>query len=510
MSQPVRLVKLRAMGPFLAGLLCLITTAAHANGRLPAATALAIHPTDERQILLGLTYGLALSRDGGASWTWMCEQQIEGNGGTVDPAMVVTGDGTLVVLSLTNGGVLVSRDDGCSFERVMGLLQAQRGIDLTLDPSQPGRVLALMSTVIDTTDDGPLRYRNIVAHSLDHGRSWELLAELPDDVQPQTIEVAASDPNRIYVTGTASADKLQGIVERSDDGGLSWRRTTVQLPRGTGSMFISAIHPKDADRLWVRVPGYGDAFGVLPARLWLSTNGGASFEQVSDTQGGMLGFAVSPDGDQIAFGGPADGLFVAPSDASAAPSKVSDMPVSCLRWRSNGLYACALESNSSFSLGLAPGPTQDFVPLWQRADTCRPTCAPPSRLEMKCAAPWEQLAPMIGADAPVCDASSSIPDAGNAGNADIDAGDHAAGAKLDGGDAEIVDGSSATRNPTKAARAPSGGGCAAVSPDNSRPYWLAHALMVVGWLCRPRRSRRHSRLPRSKTCPMKSMSDPIE
>src|SRR6185436_4768424 len=138
-----------ALAPFVAGLVCLASGAASANGRVPGATGLAFHPTDESQMLLGLSYGLALSRDGGASWTWMCEQQIEGNGGDVDPSIVVTGDGTLVVLSLTNGGVLVSRDDGCSFEQAAGALQGERGVDLTLDPSHPERVLALMSTIAE-------------------------------------------------------------------------------------------------------------------------------------------------------------------------------------------------------------------------------------------------------------------------------------------------------------------------------------------------------------------------
>jgi hypothetical protein len=114
---------------WFAGLLCLVTTAAQANGRLPGATGLAINPNDESQLLLGLTYGLALTRDHGASWTWMCEQQIEGNGGNVDPAIVVTSNGTLVVLSLTNGGVLVSRNGGCSFERALGPLEGNRGTD---------------------------------------------------------------------------------------------------------------------------------------------------------------------------------------------------------------------------------------------------------------------------------------------------------------------------------------------------------------------------------------------
>jgi hypothetical protein len=33
------------------------------------------------------------------------------------------------------------------------------------------------------------------------------------------VEIAASDAKRIYVSGIASADPLQGLVERSDDGG---------------------------------------------------------------------------------------------------------------------------------------------------------------------------------------------------------------------------------------------------------------------------------------------------
>jgi hypothetical protein len=232
-------------GAVIAGLLCLTSTLAHANGRLPGATGLAIHPTDDRQLLLGLTYGLALSRDSGASWTWMCEEQIEGNGGDVDPSIVMTSDGTLVVLSLTNGGVLVSRNDGCTFERAQGAVRANRGVDLTLDPSQPGRVLALLSTIDEVLDGGVPRFRNALAHSLDHGASWQVLATLPDDLFAETVEVAPSDPQRIYVSGTSSTDPLEGIVERSDDGGSTWTRSTVRLPRGSGSLYLSAIHPTD-------------------------------------------------------------------------------------------------------------------------------------------------------------------------------------------------------------------------------------------------------------------------
>lgn len=475
-----------ALGWCAAGLFCLGTTTAHANGRLPGATGLAIHPTDSQQLLLGLTYGLALSRNGGASWTWMCEQQIEGNGGDVDPAIVVTGDGTLVVLSLTNGGVLVSRDDGCSFERAMGPLQGHRGVDLTLDPTNARRVLALLSTIIDAVDGRP-RYRNLLAHSLDHGASWQVLAEFPDDLSAETVEVAASDSNRIYVTGTASSDPLQGVVERSDDGGLSWKRTTVQLPRGSGSMFVSAIHPKDPDQLWVRVPGRGDIYGVLPARLWRSTDGGASFDQVGETAGGMLGFALSPDGTRVAFGGPLDGLFEAPSDASAAPSKISDLIVSCLSWRPNGFYACALETMTPYSLGFASEPTQRFVPLWHRADTCRDTCDSSSLLEMRCRAPWDEIAPMIDAGMPLCDGSGAMLDAG------VDAGADA-GSRIDDAGVSIVDASAVMPEPSEPARARSDGGCAVTRVRRtSSPWWLAPLLVFASWIRGSRRSARSAR-----------------
>lgn len=470
-------VKLAVRSLWLAGSLCLATTAAHANGRLPGATRLAIHPTDEQQLLLGLTYGLALSRDGGASWAWMCEEQIEGNGGDVDPSIVMTSDGSLVVLSLTNGGVLVSRDDGCSFERAKGPLDGHRGVDLTLDPSRPGHVLVLMSTIVDVVDRHP-RYRNILAHSLDHGRNWEVLAEFPDDLSAETLEVAPSDPKRIYVTGTGAADPLQGIIERSDDGGLSWTRTTVRLPRGSGSLFLSGIHPTDPDRLWFRVPGRGDIYGVLPARLWLSRDGAVSFDQVADTQGGMLGFALSPDGERVAFGGPLDGLFVAPADASAAPSKISDLQVSCLRWQASGLYACAGEPSAPYSLGHAAEPTQGFVPLWHRANTCREACAPPSPLEMKCRDPWETIAPLVGADAALCDSSAPTP------NTSIDAGSELGEPGIDGGTGGTVDATPAPAKSTSVARS-----CTVTSPSCVRaPRWLISVLMLVAWTRRRRRT----------------------
>ncbi len=487
----------QARGLLTAALVCVAATTAHANGRMPGATGLAIHPDDGEQLLLGLTFGLALSRNGGASWAWMCEQQIEGNGSNVDPSIVMTGNGTLVVVSLTNGGVLVSRDDGCSFERAMGPLQGHRGVDLTLDPGGSGRVLALMSRIVAIDERNRAIYRNFVAHSQDHGGSWEVLAELPDAMRVETLEVAPSDPNRIYVSGTDSGDPLQGIIMRSDDGGLSWTRSTVELPFGSGSLFVSGIHPEDADTLWVRVPGLGDLNGVLPARLWVSTDGGASFEQIADTGGGMLGFAVSPEGDRVAFGGPLDGLFVAPADGSAPPSRVADMVVTCLRWHASGLYACALEPNAPYSLAHSVDPAEgfeSFESVWQRAQTCRAACAAASTLERTCREPWEELAPQVGAADALCDGTAPPPDV--SGQADRDAG----AAHGDGGVRPRVEASPVATGGTDADPAGRLGGCgvargpAAAAPAG-RAWVVALLTAVAAWRRGPRRARRRGRRP---------------
>jgi hypothetical protein len=351
-------------------------------------------------------------------------------------------------------------------------------------------VLALLSTISEVLDGGVPRFRNLLAHSLDHGRSWQVLAELPDDLSAETVEVAPSDPKRIYVSGTANADPLQGIVERSDDGGTTWTRSTVRLPRGSGSLYLSGIHPSDPDRLWFRVPGRGDIYGILPAKLWLTTDGGLSFAPVAETERGMLGFAISPSGDRVAFGGPLDGLFIAPADASAAPVKVSDLRVSCLRWQANGLYVCAGEPADPYSLGFAADPTQEFMPLWQRADTCRGACAPDSTLELNCQQPWEVIAPLAGAETALCGVSSPELDAGP---------DIPPEPAPDGGRADtIVDAGTSPRKPANTHSTT--GGCTIAAPTGvSTQLYLACTLMTLGgWRrVRSRQRRTHSIVDRS-------------
>src|SRR5262245_25585198 len=84
---------------------------ASANGRPPGTSSIHFRRGLPQEIAVGLSFGLLVSRDGGATWHWMCEDAI-GYGGIYDPDYVFTSSGAL--LATTLDGLRVMRD-GCTF-----------------------------------------------------------------------------------------------------------------------------------------------------------------------------------------------------------------------------------------------------------------------------------------------------------------------------------------------------------------------------------------------------------
>jgi hypothetical protein len=374
---------------------------ARGNGRMPGATELVVDANDPGHLVARATFGLIQSFDRGASWQWICEQAINVSG-EYDPPMAVAADGSIVLLppladadsGLPPGGALVSRDRGCSWSAAPAPLQGRRGVDLALDPSDRAHVVVILSGVA-TIDAGLVAFYNIVVETRDSAKTWMQVAELPSDFGAETIEIAPSDANRIYVSGTASADPMLGVLERSEDGGRTWIRTSQRLPQGSGSMFVSGVDPTNADRLWVRVPARADNLGFYPARLLLSSDKGGSWKTLATTQHGMFGFALSPDGASVAFGSPGDGLSVGPSDGSQPFTKVADLQVRCLRWDAAGIYACGTEPSDPFTVGLSTDQGASFRPMYKIADTCPQDCANAAQFAMTCRSPWTTIGPLI-------------------------------------------------------------------------------------------------------------------
>ena len=84
---------------------------ASANGRDPYSSTIHWQRGAEQNIAAGMTFGLVLSHDGGATWQWMCEKAI-GYGGMYDPDYEYTSSGAM--FATTFDGLKVMRD-GCTF-----------------------------------------------------------------------------------------------------------------------------------------------------------------------------------------------------------------------------------------------------------------------------------------------------------------------------------------------------------------------------------------------------------
>jgi hypothetical protein len=291
------------------------------------------------------------------------------------------------------------------------------------------------------------------------------------------------------VGGTSSTDRSLGIVQRSEDGGASWTTSSVELPPGSGSMFISAIDPSDPDRLWVRLPARGDRFGVLPVTLMMSEDKGESWSTLAATENqAMLGFALSPDGTQLAYGGPGDGLFVGASDGSEGFTKRSELRVRCLRWNADGLYACGTESINPgqpadpFSVGLSTDEGASFRAIYSMKDTCPAACAQETGFAMTCMDVWSALVPFLGASGEACEVPWARPQ---------DGGVRDAGPRADASSGQDASTQDASRGEGSAAPEGAGGcGCHVIRSERTSraPLSLALAALVIAW------TRRRARL----------------
>ncbi|MGH9321147.1 MAG: WD40/YVTN/BNR-like repeat-containing protein [Vicinamibacteria bacterium] len=148
-------------------------------------------------------------------------------------------------------------------------------------PFRGGRVVA----VAGIADDRRTFYMGStgggVWKSGNGGESWENVSDgYFRSASVGAIEIAASDPNVIYV-GMGEAC-LRGNVSpgdgvyKSEDAGRSWKHLGLSEAGQIGKI---RVHPKDPDLVYVAVLGH--AFGPNPERgVFRSTDGGGTWEKV--------------------------------------------------------------------------------------------------------------------------------------------------------------------------------------------------------------------------------------
>jgi hypothetical protein len=384
--------------PLLACLLLLTCTSgsALANGRYPIANQLVVSPADPTHLTLRTTFGLVLSVDQGKTFNWVCERAA-GFVNNEDPPIEVTGDGSIFVAS--SQALNISHDGGCVWATTLDTLTI---VDADVDQSQPKRAVAIASLYTNGKTNSGLE------ETLDNGQNWAPLGT-PFDGLPATVALAPSDPTRIYASGTSITD-LTPTVSTSGDDGKTWDSYPLNVAN-ISVPFIAAVDPTHPGVVYVRGPTTAGASDVLV----VSQDFGVHWQAIFTAKGGLYGFALSPDGKQIAVGGPDDVLSIA-SSADFKFSPVGTLKPLCLKWSAAGLYACADEISFGFSLGLSIDSGAHFDALFHKPDLELKACPSTTPTGLYCPQAWVGQQVVLGVDAGTPDSGVGPGDASAGGN----------------------------------------------------------------------------------------------
>ncbi len=280
--------------------------------------------------------------------------------------MGLTAQNALVAGLQMPAGLEVSRDNGCNWTCTAGSLANESIVDIAVRPDAPDTVVALTNTPLPTDAGGGTHSQ--VFRSTDDGASWTPIgAPLDPSVIATTLDVAPSDPHRLYVSATRGfgPTRTASLLASTDDG-ATWTEWPAPFDPGTEtSIYIGGVDPSDADRVYLRTDGTSRLFVTAPS------DGGLSFQTILTLTGNMLGFALSPDGSKIYAGSEIDGLFVGDratmtflhrsSTVLGMEAGARDIHVQCLAARAGELWACADEP-SGFIVGVSTDDGSTFSP----------------------------------------------------------------------------------------------------------------------------------------------------
>jgi photosystem II stability/assembly factor-like uncharacterized protein len=183
--------------------------------------------------------------------------------------------------------------------------------------------------------------------SIDGGRSWEFARLEGQDA----MNLARASGETVWTAG-------HNVLARSADGGTTWEDVR---PDGLPSLDVHgfAVDPRDPDTLWAAIAGKG---------LYRSTDGGVTFDLVSQEVGGaVMALGVLPDG-RIFAGDMEQGLLVSEDDGKS--------------WRQNlaaGLMGLAVNPEDPKRI-LAAGPgillSTDGGKTWDQVQSIEPGAGP--------------------------------------------------------------------------------------------------------------------------------------
>jgi photosystem II stability/assembly factor-like uncharacterized protein len=320
--------------------------AARADGAFPESYQL-IAPADQPgKLVLGTNFGLFLSDDDGATWTWTCEQLQ-----TMNASLYNVGPGPLDrVLAISDMGFAYSDDGSCTWKTATGPVTSLVARDYFPDPTNAMRVLVLASPVLGTPGE--------VLPSSDGGATFGApLFTAPATGTLTSVEIARSDPQTVYVamnttTTVGTTTTIHPSLVRTTDGGATWTTMSADASLGGSSFFIIAVDPVDAQVLTVRVlEPAGDAVAV-------SRDGGMTFTRTLGVPGGTLSAYARLDSGTELLGGVVGtvGVEYQSTDVGMTWTTWTPTPTMHLRAlavRGGKLYAAAKNYSDTFAVGVS-------------------------------------------------------------------------------------------------------------------------------------------------------------
>lgn len=378
---------------------------ASANGRFPGATQLVIRG---ETVAITSSFGVVTSANKLTSTNWVCESSLG-----YDPVQ----NNELAAAVFPNkttflagpAGLTASPDFGCSNPKANGIPAGTWMIDVSVDEKvvdggPPSTGIAVSRGGADGQCAGEL------FDTRDQGATWSKLGKLPVGFCPLTVDTAHTDPLRVYVSGNILGPDgvhVQGQLLVSDDRGGSWVARDIPnqlLP------FIGAMHPTEKDTLYIRtqnIPNSGD--------LLVTKDAGKTFTKLATLTGvplnffGVTGLALSPDGKKLAYGSMNEGLFVI--DGDGPPTKRSDIPILCLTWTEDALWACSAPNRCGpWFVARSSDEGQSFTPVLPTLDIKgdQTACPGSTTTGAQCPAQWPGVRARLN---PVC-GDAGAPDSG--------------------------------------------------------------------------------------------------
>jgi hypothetical protein len=331
---------------------------AHADAGFPGSLQIVLPVDRPNEIFLATNFGLIISEDGGATWTWTCEQQATNMGYiyVVGPAPADR------IFSVPGSGLAYSDDGSCTWQVAGGTLAGAVVADVFPDPSSPSHVVALAEpTSGDASVGGGL------FPSDDGGATFKdaLFVGPPDGVLA-SLEIARKDPLTMYVafyTIDSSAGAFHPKLARSNDGGASWTVLDNEAALGLGMTRILAVDPTDPKIVYLRLIQNGSQ------SVAVTKDAGVTFTTpvtVTGVAAQITAFVRLADGTLLVGAAAADASPIGfrSVDGGISFGSWPGVPhLSALAERDGKLYAAAHNYTDGWAIGASTDGGATFQPL---------------------------------------------------------------------------------------------------------------------------------------------------